>query len=128
MAIIFCLCCTVNISAETIDNPGMGKIHVNKANNTITFLYGQANEILLEKDEEVPQIKDVNENAWYYMYVSFLVQMGVIDSSNYYPEQDITKEDFTEMLYQTATIDTQNNNTDLSRNSTNSTQITTEQW
>ena len=44
------------------------------------------------------------------MYVSFLVQMGVIDSSNYYPEQDITKEDFTEMLYQTATIDTQNNN------------------
>ena len=38
---------------------------------------------------------NVNENAWYYMYVSFLVQMGVIDSSNYYPEQDITKEDFT---------------------------------
>ena len=88
----------------------MGKIHVNKANNTITFLYDQADEILLEKDEEVPQIKDVNENAWYYMYVSFLVQMGIIDSSNYYPEQDITKEDFTEMLYQTATIDTQNNN------------------
>lgn len=101
---IFCFAFSAMVSADETDNPGASKIIVDPVNNTITFIYNEDNIDLMEQWEALPHYSDVDDDAWYQMYISYLAQLGILDSSvsNFFPETPITRGEFTEMLFLSA--------------------------
>jgi len=113
LSLVFCF--SVGISA----NPGTDKIIVDRENNTITFIYDENNEELMEQWVALPRFNDIGVNSGYQMYISHLAQLGIIDSnaSNFYPENNITRGDFVEMLALVADVDLATENVNNSDNS-----------
>lgn len=97
--------------AGEFDNPGANKIIVNKAENTITFIYDETNTDLMNQWEALYHFNDVADDAWYQMYVSHLTQLDIIDKSvNFFPESATTRAEFTKMLALIANADLSSQN------------------
>lgn len=108
IALVLCLCFSMEVFAEEGYTPGTDKIIVDKVNNTITFIYDSTNESLMNQWESLPSFNDVSNDAWYQMYVSHLAQLGIIDTTsnaNFFPETPITKAEFVEMVALVANSD-----------------------
>ena len=105
-ALLICCCFSVPILAEDQDNPGANKILVDKMNNSITYIYDETDDDLMEQWNVLPHFNDVANDAWYQMYVSHLAQLGIIDStvSNFYPEETISRKDYVRMIANVAAL------------------------
>lgn len=89
-------------------NPGADKILVDKANNTITFVYDETDTELMKQYNALPTFADVPADAWYQLYVSHLSQLGIVSGrteSSFMPQEAVTRAEFAKMLTLAAEAD-----------------------
>lgn len=95
-------------SPEEDYNPGADKILVDKANNTITFVYDETDTELMKQYNALPTFADVPVDAWYQLYVSHLSQLGIVSGrteSSFMPQEAVTRAEFAKMLTLAAEAD-----------------------
>lgn len=83
-------------------NPGADKILVDKANNTITFVYDETDAELMKQYNALPTFADVPADAWYQLYVSHLSQLGIVSGrteSSFMPQEAVTRNDASQSIF-----------------------------
>lgn len=82
----------------------------------------------MEQWDALPRFNDIGVNSGYQMYISHLAQLGIIDSSasDFYPENNITRGDFVEMLALVADVDLSSQNANV--NNSDNSQLNAINW